>query len=368
MKILLIFGTRPEAIKIAPVITALRKTPGMELVICNTGQHRELADQVIDLFNIKPDFSLHVMKPNQSLISLTTELLNKLDQMVKEVNPDWILAQGDTTSVMCASIIAHYNKILFGHIEAGLRTYDKFNPYPEEINRRIAGVIADLHFAPTIKAKEALLRENVNEKSIKVTGNTIIDALRFITKLPSNVSENDFPGITFNKKLILVTAHRRENFGEPFMNICKAIRNISLEFKDVQIVFPVHLNPNIKQIANEILNEIPGVSLIKPVNYEQMLFLMNKSYLIMTDSGGIQEEAPSFKKPLLVLRNTTERPEGVEAGIAKLIGTETNNIIMAVSQLLKDQVAYSEMIKSKNPYGDGYAAEKIVNALISYER
>jgi UDP-N-acetylglucosamine 2-epimerase len=284
MKILIIFGTRPEAIKVAPVIMALKKESEIEIVICNTGQHKELVDQVIDLFNIKPNYNLKIMKPNQSLVSLTTILLQELDLITKETRPDWILAQGDTTTAMCSSLIAYYNKILFGHIEAGLRTYNKYQPYPEEINRRIAGVIADLHFAPTQNAKEILLKENINKGSIKVTGNTIIDSLKYISGLPTALTEKDFPSIDFDKKIILVTAHRRENFGTPFENICEALRNIENEFSDVQMVFPVHLNPNIRQTANTILGQLPGIKLIEPVNYQQLLFLMSRSYIILTDS------------------------------------------------------------------------------------
>jgi UDP-N-acetylglucosamine 2-epimerase (non-hydrolysing) len=368
MKILIVFGTRPEAIKLAPVILTLEEIPDVEIVICNTGQHKELVDQVLDLFNIVPNFSLEIMKPNQNLVALTTNLLKKLDIVTKKVKPDWILAQGDTTTVMCSSIIAYYNKILFGHIEAGLRTNNKYQPFPEEINRRITGVIADLHFAPTRKAKEALLKENILESIITVTGNTIIDALKYITRLPTTISEKNFPEIEFNKRIILVTAHRRENFGESFVNICKAIKTISSEYKDVQFVFPVHLNPNIRNTAHEILGQIDGVKLLDPVNYGQLLFLLSKSYIIMTDSGGIQEEAPSFNKPLLVLRNTTERPEGVEAGIAKLVGTKQNSIINSVKTLLNNPKEYSKMVQISNPYGDGHAAGKIVSAILKYER
>jgi UDP-N-acetylglucosamine 2-epimerase (non-hydrolysing) len=366
IKILIIFGTRPEVIKVAPVITEIQKHPEMELLVCNTGQHKELVEPIIELFQIKTDYSLNSMTENQSLAELTSKLIHGLNSIISQVKPDWILAQGDTTTVMCAALTAYYNKVKFGHIEAGLRTHDKYQPFPEEINRRIAGVIADIHFAPTKVALEALLKENIPASKIKLTGNTIVDAVHMILPKISSL-ETFYPQVPFSKKLILVTSHRRENFGKPFENICKALQQVLMLRSDIHIVFPVHYNPNVRIVAQRELSKLEGISLLNPLQYEHLLFFLQKSHIVLTDSGGIQEEGASFNKPILVMRNTTERPEGIKAGIAKLVGTDTKVILRNVLSLLEDSVQYNAMTNRTNPYGDGKAAERILDSILHYE-
>jgi UDP-N-acetylglucosamine 2-epimerase (non-hydrolysing) len=373
-KILAVFGTRPEAIKMAPVIKELEKHKDkIRSLVCITAQHRQMLDQVLDLFEIKPDVDLNLMEDNQTLSQITARALTALDDVFEETKPDWVLVQGDTTTTMVASLVAFYHGARIGHIEAGLRTYNKQAPFPEEINRRMTSVIADLHFAPTEKAKQNLLKEGVDEKRIFVTGNTIIDALLMIVKRQSQpgVQEKwnryfaDQFGISFDngRRQILVTGHRRESFGKGFENICNAVREIAYSYEDVEIIYPVHLNPNVQEPVRRILDNTERVHLIPPLDYEPFVYLMSKAYLILTDSGGIQEEAPSLGKPVLVMRETTERPEAVEAGTVRVVGADKNKIISSVQLLLNDNETYSAMSVVRNPYGDGNAAPRILNLL-----
>jgi UDP-N-acetylglucosamine 2-epimerase (non-hydrolysing) len=373
MKILSVFGTRPEAVKMAPVVRALKETAGIESLVCVTAQHRQMLDQVLDLFAIRPDFDLDLMRDNQSLAQLSAAIFTTLDPVLAEFKPDWVLAQGDTTTVAITSMLAFYRRIKFGHVEAGLRTHNKWHPFPEEINRRIATATADLHFAPTEWSRQNLLRENIEEGIIVVTGNPVIDALGHVSKQeePAQIRELlqtlgiDKPasGEQGRKSLILLTAHRRENFGKPIEDICQAVAKLASR-GDVEIVYPVHLNPNVQEPVNRLLKGVPHVTLLPPLDYLPLVHLMKQAALILTDSGGIQEEAPAFGVPVLVLRETTERPEGVEAGTLKLVGTETDRIVREATRLLDEPLAYAKMAKSANPYGDGHAAERIVQALL----
>ena len=373
MKILTIFGTRPEAIKLAPIIKALEDRPDQfNSLVCVTAQHREMLDQVLHVFDIRPDHDLNIMKPRQDLYGITSEILLKLKNLLKEVNPDLILVQGDTTTTFVASLAGFYQKIRIGHIEAGLRTYEKYQPFPEEINRHLTSVVADYHFVPTRKARSNLLKEGILENCIYVTGNTVIDALLWILKrqsLPESQKRmKDYFvekfGISMDhQRLILVTAHRRESFGKGFENICQALKEIVLKNTDVKIVYPVHLNPNVQEPVHRMIGEMERVHLIEPLDYEPFVYLMSKAFLILTDSGGIQEEAPSIGKPVLVMREVTERPEAVEVGTAKLVGTQTENIVWETQKLLDHPEDYKRMANSKNPYGDGKACERIINIL-----
>ncbi len=373
MKIISVFGTRPEAIKMAPIVRLLKQTEGIEAQVCVTAQHRQMLDQALELFNIKPEYDLDLMREGQSLAQLSAGIFTHLDPVLEEFKPDWILAVGDTTTVINTSLLAFYRKIKFGHVEAGLRTHNKWHPFPEEINRRIATVTADVHFAPTEWSKENLLREGVEPETIFVTGNSVIDALKFVAtqkepveitellkRLEVNDKETKRPE---TRRLILVTAHRRENFGEPMENICNAIKQLASR-EDVEIVYPVHLNPNVQEPVNRILKGVKRITLLPPLDYLPLAHLMKHASLILTDSGGIQEEAPTFGIPVLVMRETTERPEGVEAGILKLVGTESDRITKEANRLLDDASAYAQMAKAANPYGDGHAAERIVEALL----
>ncbi|HUE98417.1 MAG TPA: UDP-N-acetylglucosamine 2-epimerase (non-hydrolyzing) [Anaerolineales bacterium] len=371
MKILSVFGTRPEAVKMAPIVQLLKQTSGVESRVCVTAQHRQMLDQVLELFQIRPDYDLDLMRDNQSLAEISASIFTHLDPVLTDFQPDWVLVVGDTATVVTTSLLAYYRRIKLGHVEAGLRTHNKWHPFPEEINRRIATVIADLHFAPTEWSKENLLREGVDEKTIRVTGNSVIDALNFvarqetpqeITVLLRRIGLASTGQDTRN--LVLVTAHRRENFGQPMENICHAIKELASR-DDVEIVYPVHLNPNVQEPVNRILKGIPHVTLLQPLDYLPMVHLMKHAKLILTDSGGLQEEAPSLGVPVLVVRETTERPEGVEARTLKLVGTETSHIVRAASRLLDDPIAHAEMAKAANPYGDGHAAERIIDALMS---
>ena len=372
MKILSVFGTRPEAVKMAPIVRLLRATPGIESRVCVTAQHRQMLDQVLELFQIQPDYDLDLMRENQSMAQTSAGIFTHLDPILGEFNPDWVLAVGDTTTVVTTSLLAFYRRIKFGHVEAGLRTHNKWHPFPEEINRRLATTMADLHFAPTQWSRQNLLNERVPDESIIVTGNPVIDALTYVAKqdepqeikdLLSNLEIASPSAGNDRKKLILVTAHRRENFGEPIENICHAIKKLATR-EDVKIVYPIHLNPNVQGPVHSILEGVPHVTLLPPLDYLPMVHLMKCATLILTDSGGIQEEAPAFGIPVLVMRKTTERPEGVEAGTLKLVGTETSRIVHEASRLLDDPSAYAKMAKSANPYGDGHAAERIVEALL----
>ncbi len=366
MKILSVFGTRPEAVKMAPIVRMLAQTAGVESRVCVTAQHRQMLDQVLNLFEIKPDYDLDLMRDDQSLAQLSANIFTHLDPVLADFTPDWVLAVGDTTTVVTTSLLAFYRRIKFGHVEAGLRTHDKWHPFPEEINRRLATVTADLHFAPTAWSQGNLLREGVNEKSIFITGNTVIDALQFVSKQRepqeiTELAERLFPNDGNN--LILVTAHRRENFGKPMENICRALVELA-KLGDVEIVWPVHLNPNVQEPANRLLKGVNHITLLPPLDYLPLVHLMKHAKLILTDSGGIQEEAPAFGIPTLVMREVTERPEGVEAGTLKLVGTETSRIVGEAKRLLDDESAYAKMSRAGNPFGDGHAAEKIIQALL----
>jgi len=371
--ILTIFGTRPEAIKLAPVVKAFQnRSNSFRSSVCVTAQHREMLDQVLRIFDIKPDFDLNVMKPKQDLYGVTSEVLSKLKVFLKEVKPDLVLVQGDTTTTFAASLAAFYERIKVGHVEAGLRTYDKYKPFPEEINRHLTSVIADYHFAPTENAKLYLQREGIQEKNIFVTGNTVIDALLWILMKQSKPEEqkgmeeyflNTFGFSTLHPRLILVTAHRRESFGEGFEHICQALKELSLRNRDVQIVYPVHLNPNVRESVYRIIGNVDRIHLIEPLEYEPFVHLMNRSFFILTDSGGIQEEAPSLGKPVLVMREVTERPEGVEAGTAKLVGIQMESIVREAQRLLDRPEEYERMAHIRNPYGDGRSSQRILDIL-----
>lgn len=362
LKILSVFGTRPEAIKMAPVVKELEKySDKVESVVCVTAQHREMLDQVLSLFGIEPQIDLNIMEPNQSLDTLTDKILTSLTDVIDEVKPDVILVQGDTTTTMLTSLAGFYKKIPIGHVEAGLRTYNRYSPFPEEINRRLISVLSTYNFAPTQTAVDALLAEGFKGDSIFLTGNTVVDALLMTVKKEYEL-DLGFPIV--NNKLILVTAHRRENFGQPFRNICKAIKEIAINNSEVEIIYPVHLNPNVRKPVYEILSNQERIYLIEPLEYERFAHLMDRSYLVLTDSGGIQEEAPVLGKPVLVLRNETERPEAVEAGTVKVVGTDTGIIIKETERLLYDKDEYNKMSKSISPYGDGHAAERIVKILL----
>ncbi|MBW1613590.1 MAG: UDP-N-acetylglucosamine 2-epimerase (non-hydrolyzing) [Deltaproteobacteria bacterium] len=368
-KILIIIGTRPEAIKMAPVIIELKKYHQyFETRLCITAQHREMLDQALLLFGIIPDIDLNLMETNQSLPNLTRRILIKLPQVFEAEKPDVLLVQGDTTTVMAASLAAFYQRLPVGHIEAGLRTKDCYSPFPEEMNRRLTSVLASYHFAPTERAKQSLLTEGVPEDLIFVTGNTVIDALHLILKKPQpNKVENILKSADLSsnkKKLILVTAHRRENFGQPFKEICNGLVALAKRNQDISILYPVHLNPNIREPAFSILQDVKGIHLIDAVEYDVMAHLMKKSYFIITDSGGIQEEAPWLGKPVLILRNKTERQEAVEAGVAKIIGPRADAIILEGEKLLRNRDEYSNMAKKISLYGDGKAAERIIKALL----
>lgn len=369
LRVLSIFGTRPEAVKMAPVVRALQNEPAVESLVCVTAQHREMLDQVLDLFQIKPDIDLDLMRPNQSLAELTAGIFTHMDGVLTDLKPDWMLVQGDTTTVMAAALLGYYHRVLVGHVEAGLRTGDKWQPFPEEINRRVAGVAADLHFAPTERSRQALLREGVPEEHIVVTGNTVVDALEHIRQQPMPVETaqllEKLGVLAGRRQLALVTAHRRENFGRPLEDICAALKKIALHFADrLELVYPVHLNPNVQEPVYRLLGGIPNITLVPPIEYLPLVHLLRHAALVLTDSGGIQEEATSLKIPALVLRNVTERPEGVEAGFLRLVGTDTDSIFEAARSLLDDRSSFDRISKSPNPYGDGHAAEKIVRALL----
>ncbi|MDO5668213.1 MAG: UDP-N-acetylglucosamine 2-epimerase (non-hydrolyzing) [Alcaligenaceae bacterium] len=369
-KILTIFGTRPEAIKMAPLVQALADCSGFESKVCVTGQHREMLDQVLHLFKITPDFDLNIMKSGQDLTDVTVSILTKLREVFKDYQPDVILVHGDTATTFAASLAAYYQQIKVGHVEAGLRTGNIYSPWPEEANRCLTGTLTNFHFAPTTTAKENLLRENKSVDSIVVTGNTVIDALLSVVEKLEGSDElqqkfaEQFSFLDSERKLVLVTGHRRENFGGGFERICQAIRQIALDHPEVDIVYPVHLNPNVQEPVKRLLSDISNVYLIEPLDYLPFVYLMNRSYLILTDSGGIQEEAPSLRKPVLVMRDTTERPEAVAAGTVKLVGTDVDLITQSVDKLLSDTHEYEKMSLAHNPYGDGKASQRIVDYLI----
>lgn len=375
MKILSVFGTRPEAVKMAPIVRLLAGTMGVESRVCVTAQHRQMLDQVLNLFDIQPDYDLDLMRDDQSLAELSAAIFTHLDRVLADFQPDWVLAQGDTTTVAITSLLAYYRRVRFGHVEAGLRTRDKWQPFPEEINRRVAGVVADLHFAPTDWARQNLLREGVDDSIVKVTGNPVIDALNVVKQQPEprEVAEllqqldlsTSRPSDQQTSKLILVTAHRRENFGQPLEDICEALKQLAAR-GDVEIVYPVHLNPNVQGPVHRLLDGVAHVILLPPLDYLPLVHLMKRAKLILTDSGGIQEEAPAFGIPALVLREVTERPEGVAAGALKLVGTAAPRIVEETRRLLDDSSEYEKMARASNPYGDGHAAERIVEALLKF--
>lgn len=364
MKILSILGTRPEAIKMAPVIKELEKFPQeLTSIICVTGQHRQMLDQVLQLFDIHPHMDLNLMRPDQRLATLTARLFEELDRVVEQVRPDWILAQGDTTTVFVAAVTAYYHNVRFGHVEAGLRTLDKRRPFPEEMNRRLADAATDAYFAPTERARQALLREGFTDTAIHVTGNTIVDALLEISRRPFDWNGSALSAIPQHGRLVLITAHRRESFGEPFRELCHAIRELAGRLADTRFIYPVHLNPNVRRPVSDILSGLKNVHLIEPLDYSALVHLMKSSTLILTDSGGIQEEAPTFSVPVLVMRDTTERPEGVETGIAKLVGTRRESIVAEASKVLSEEQVKAKRESIVNPYGDGLAAQRIVEFL-----
>jgi UDP-N-acetylglucosamine 2-epimerase (non-hydrolysing) len=403
LKVLSVFGTRPEAVKMAPVIHVLAQTPGVEARVCVTAQHRQMLDQVLDLFDVRPDVDLDLMRDNQSLAELSAAIFTHLDPVLEKYNPDWVLVQGDTTTVAITALMAYYRRIRVGHVEAGLRTYDKWQPFPEEINRRVAGVTADLHFAPTEWSRQNLLHEGVPDSAIVVTGNPVIDALQVVARqaepkevtrllqklsitchceeprsgdeaIPKEDAISAREGIASlplvarngtRKKLILVTAHRRENFGAPLENICAALKELAAR-GDVEIIYPVHLNPNVQEPVYRLLGDVPHVTLLPPLDYLPLVHLMKRSTIVLTDSGGIQEEAPAFGVPVLVLRQVTERPEGVKAGVLKLVGTADRLIVQEANRLLDEPAAYAAMARASNPFGDGHAAERIVRAIMDY--
>ena len=362
MKILSIFGTRPEAIKMAPVVRELAKREDIESYVCVTAQHREMLDQVLSLFEIEPDVDLDLMRPNQSLAQMTASVFTHLDPVLEKMKPDWVLVQGDTTTVMSAALNAFYRRIKVGHVEAGLRTHNKWEPFPEEINRRVAGVAADLHFAPTKWSRQNLLKEGVDAEIVHVTGNPVIDALQFVAEQKTPETVASLLSTLDSKRLVLVTAHRRENHGQPLEEICAAIQSIAAR-GDVEIIYPVHLNPNVQEPVKRLLGNIPNVTLLPPLEYLPLVHLMKSADLILTDSGGIQEEAPAFGVPVLVLRDVTERPEGVQAGTLKLVGTNKQRIVTEANYLLNDLVAHATMAQAVNPFGGGDAAQKIVDVL-----
>ncbi|PPB57980.1 UDP-N-acetylglucosamine 2-epimerase (non-hydrolyzing) [Campylobacter hyointestinalis subsp. hyointestinalis] len=368
-KVLLVFGTRPEAIKMAPLVKEFQKQEEITTKVCVTAQHRQMLDQVLDIFGIDPDFDLNVMKEGQDLYDITTNVLLGMREIFREFKPDIMLVHGDTSTTFSASLAAFYSKIKIGHVEAGLRTHNIYSPWPEEANRQLTGVLANYHFAPTVNSKDNLIRENKNSDSIIIAGNTVIDALFLALHeiqnnqyLKSKILNaiNEVYAINQSRKFILVTGHRRENFGNGFINICEALKTIALNNPDIDIVYPVHLNPNVQKPVNEILANIKNIYLVKPLEYEKFVYLMSKSYFIITDSGGIQEEAPSLGKPVLVTRDTTERPEALEAGTVKLVGSEKKLIIEEAQKLINDSMEYEKMSMSHNPYGDGSACKKIV--------
>lgn len=376
INVLLCIGTRPEGIKLAPIIKSLgNKKDKFVFKVCSTGQHDEMLKQVFNFFEINPDIDLNLMTTNQTLGSLSFRVMDKIDKVMDIINPDIILIQGDTTTAFLSALSAYYKKIKIGHVEAGLRTYDKYNPFPEEINRQLISRIADFNFVPTRKSFDNLLNENINKNTIFLTGNTIVDAVNWaiekIKKDKGKIEQREpFKTLDSKKKIILVTMHRRESFGEGISNVCNALKKIAIKYDYIQIVYPVHLNPNVKKPVYKILGKLKNILLTNPLDYESFIWLMNKSYFIITDSGGVQEEAPTLKKPVLVIRKKTERTESIDLGISKLIGTNEKDIIESVSNLIENKSNHDEMIPGTNPYGDGKASERIVDFILGrkYER
>ena len=371
MKVLTVFGTRPEAIKMAPLVKHLETVPNLTSRVCVTAQHRQMLDQVLDLFEIRPDHDLNVMRPGQDLYSITSEILQSIRGVYEQERPDVVLVHGDTTTTFAATLAAFYQRIQVGHVEAGLRTGNLYSPWPEEANRKLTGALARFHFAPTATSRDNLLRENVPSDHIHVTGNTVIDALLAVrakldrsSALSADLAAH-FPFLRDGARLLLITGHRRENFGDGFLRICEAIARLARRYPDMDLVYPVHLNPNVRDPVNRLLSDIPNVHLIEPLDYLPFVYLMTRSTVILTDSGGIQEEAPSLGKPVLVMRDTTERPEAVDAGTVRLVGTDVDAIVDGVALLLDDPAAYNRMSFAHNPYGDGQACSRIAQTLVS---
>ncbi len=368
-KILTVFGTRPEAIKMAPLVKALAKEPAFDSKVCVTAQHREMLDQVLNLFEITPDYDLNIMKPGQDLYDVTSGILYNIRDVLTVFKPDIVLVHGDTTTTFVTSLAAFYEQIPVAHVEAGLRTHNLYSPWPEEANRKLTGSLAALHFAPTKLSRENLLKEGVDPKTVTTTGNTVIDALQWVVaKLEQSESQSvrfakQFPFLNKGKRMILVTGHRRESFGNGFDNICKALKSLAIKYPDCQIIYPVHLNPNVQEPVNRLLSDVENIHLIEPLDYLPFVYLMTQAHLILTDSGGIQEEAPSLGKPVLVMRNTTERPEAIEAGTVKLVGTSVEKIVDGISTLMNESIEYDKMSRSINPYGDGKACRRITDLL-----
>lgn len=374
LSVLTVFGTRPEAIKMAPLVLALQQDSRFSSKVCVTGQHREMLDQVLELFEIQPDFDLSIMKAGQDLTDITSGILQGMRKVLSELKPDIVLVHGDTATTFAAGLAAYYQQIPVAHVEAGLRTGNIYSPWPEEGNRKLTGALTEVHLAPTENSKQNLLKENINETSITVTGNTVIDALLdVVAKLETDAALQErfakqFDFLCADKRLILVTGHRRESFGGGFERICEALVEVAMQHPDIQVVYPMHLNPNVREPVNRLLSAVDNIHLIEPLDYLPFVYLMNRSYLILTDSGGIQEEAPSLGKPVLVMRDTTERPEAVQAGTVKLVGTEKTKIVSALNELLTVKTAYDSMAFAHNPYGDGKASERICDYLIEWAK
>lgn len=365
IKILSIFGTRPEAVKMAPLVKELQRKDEIESIVCVTAQHREMLDQVLEVFNIKPDYDLNIMKERQSLSGITSRVLQGLEEVLLNVKPDMILVHGDTTTTFAGSLAAYYNKIQIGHVEAGLRTFDKYFPFPEEINRKLTGVMADIHFAPTQTSKKNLLNEGIKPEDIFITGNTAIDAMASTVNRNYRFETPELNSMDFSKKkVIMVTAHRRENWGKPLNNICRALGKVAKKYRDVEIVYLVHMNPVVRETAFDVLGDTNGVHLLPPLNITETHNLMDRSYMVLTDSGGIQEEGPHLGKPVLVMRDVTERPEAVAAGTVKVVGTDMDNIFNETCRLIEDRTLYSSMANAVNPYGDGSASSRIADAIL----
>ena len=378
-KVLLVFGTRPEAIKMAPLVLKLKNCPEFQTIVCVTAQHREMLDQVLNIFDIKPDYDLNIMQKQQDLYDITSKVLLGMRDVLNATKPDIVLVHGDTTTSMAAALAAFYQQIPVGHVEAGLRTNNIYSPWPEEMNRQITGRIAKIHFAPTELSRQNLLKENIDNQYIKVTGNTVIDALHIVVnkiksdksldkKIEKSIYDNGYDVKRLhNRKLVLITGHRRENFGDGFIRLCMAISDLTKKFPDIDFVYPMHLNPNVRQPIHKVfgkdLSDLGNIFFIEPLDYLSFVYMMDKSHLVLTDSGGIQEEAPGLGKPVLVMRETTERPEALEAGTVKLVGTDYDKIVNEVSKLLTDNDYYNHMSNAVNPYGDGLACERIISAL-----
>ncbi|WP_333656988.1 non-hydrolyzing UDP-N-acetylglucosamine 2-epimerase [Tissierella praeacuta] len=366
MKVMTVFGTRPEGIKMAPIVKELEKREGIESIICITAQHRQMLDQVLSLFDIKPDYDLNIFKPGQTLTDITTRALKGLEEVIIKEKPDVLLVQGDTTTVFAGALAAFYQKVKIGHVEAGLRSGNLYSPYPEEANRKLTGIVTDFHFAPTERNRQNLLKEDYPDEKIFITGNTVIDALKYAIKEDYIFDIDLLNKLDYkDKRVILLTCHRRENIGEPMENIFTAVKDIVEKYTDVELIFPMHLNPKVREIANRILSNNHRIHLIEPLDYEPMANIMSKVHLVVTDSGGIQEEAPTLGKPVLVVREETERPEGIEAGTAKLLGTNYEIIFNELNLLLSNKDEYNKMANAVNPYGDGRASERIVDILIN---